>query len=54
MTDIQNMENLLCHVDISTECIGWQDELELIIEFKDGPLAGKDYKIDVKITDFKL
>lgn len=53
MNDIY-LENLLCHVDISTGyCSGWDDEIELIIEFRDGPLAGKEYNLDVKKEDFK-
>jgi len=55
MSDIEQIEGLLCHVDISTG-YSWGDEdwVELIIEFRDGPLAGHDYKIDVKKEDFKL
>jgi len=55
MTNVDHIKNLLCRVDISTGysfCWREEDEIELIIEFRDGPLAGKDYKIDVKKKDF--
>ena len=45
MTDVEQIENLLCHVDIATGWTSYEDEVELIIWFRDGPLAGKDYKI---------
>jgi hypothetical protein len=48
------LEDVLCHVMISTGY--WMSDeqyIELNIEFKDGPLEGKTYKIDIRREDLE-
>lgn len=48
------IENEVCHVEISTG-LQYEDykDIDLEIEFKDGPLKGMDYTIQIDIEDLK-
>ena len=48
-------EDVLCHATLST--LYWTDEeddwMALHLEFKDGPLAGKAYKLEILKNDLQ-
>ncbi len=51
---MDRIENVICHVEISTGA-QWEDymDIELIIDFKDGPLQGRSYTTRIDIEDLK-